>query len=248
MPKCSFESEIFKRPKELVGEHAFARLNQSSVLIVGLGGVGSHAASALARSGVGHLHLVDFDAITESSLGRMALVGSEDIEKNKAEAIANRLKGFLPLEIEITNRFFHHDSADEILKNSPSLVIDAIDSVNPKVELILTCIERDIPIISSMGAAGRMDPTQIKVDDISKTKRCPLARTIRKRLKRRGLKEGVLCVYSTEEPAQVLPPDEDEPHYERGRKRNRLPNLIVMPGIFGYSLASIALRELTKDL
>jgi tRNA A37 threonylcarbamoyladenosine dehydratase len=240
------ELEIFARSRDLLGDDGFAALRGASVVIIGLGGVGSHALSALARAGVGRLRIVDFDQITWSSMGRLALAGPEDVGQNKAHALAARARALVgDVDIEPLTCFFDDQQAQELFGNEPpDLVIDAIDSLNPKTTLLQQCVERRLCVISSMGAAGRTDPTKIAVGDISTTRVCPLARAVRKRLRRRGIEQGIECVFSTEPAVQPLPPD-DEPRLERGRVRNRLPNLAVMPGIFGYSCASLAIRRLS---
>jgi tRNA A37 threonylcarbamoyladenosine dehydratase len=240
------QGRIFERPRELLGEAGFAALRAARVVVVGLGGVGSHAVSALVRAGVGRLLLVDFDVLTWSSMGRVAMAQPEDVGQPKAAVLARRARAFVPeIEIEASTLFFHEDSAAELLDAGPvDLLIDAIDSVNPKVALLREGHRRGLTTLSSMGAAGRTDPAAVRIDDISETRRCPLARVIRRRLRRFGVERGVRCVYSLEEPVKPLPPDEAEPAYARGRARNRLPNLAVMPGIFGYALASEAITSL----
>ncbi len=242
----SERGRIFDRSRELLGDPGFEALGAARVVVVGLGGVGSHAVSALVRAGVGRLSLIDFDVLTWSSMGRVALARPEDVGQPKAEVLAQRARDLVPeLEVETSTAFFHDDSAAELLDAGPvDLLIDCIDSVNPKVALLREAHVRRLVTLSSMGAAGRTDPSAVRVADISETRRCPLARVIRRRLRRVGVDRGITCVYSLEEPVAALPPDESEPAYARGRRRNRLPNLAVMPGIFGYALASQAITTL----
>jgi len=238
----------FKRVVNFYGEDGFARIRNTRVLVAGLGGVGSHCASALARSGIGSLVLVDFDNITESSLNRNAVVGEEGLNKPKAEALAGTLTSLCPDTECIPVKLFITEStleAPDFMKES-DLVVDAIDSVNPKTQLLQYCVEREIPVFSSMGAAGRSDPSKIQTGDISISTNCPLAKIVRKYLKRRDINQGITCVWSTEEGMKHLPPDKDEPRLDqRGRIRNTLPSLITMPGIFGYTLAQMVLDHIT---
>ncbi len=237
----------FKRVVNFYGEDGFARIRNTRVLVAGLGGVGSHCASALARSGIGSLVLVDFDSITESSLNRNAAVGEEGLNKPKSEALAGTLTSLCPDTECIPIRLFITEEtldAPDFMKDS-DLVVDAIDSVNPKTQLLQYCVERKIAVFSSMGAAGRRDPSKIHTGDISITTNCPLAKMVRKYLKRRGVTRGISCVWSTEQGMRHLPPEDDEPRLDsRGRIRNTLPSLITMPGIFGYILAQMVLDHI----
>lgn len=239
----------FKRVVNFYGEDGFRRIRDSRILIAGLGGVGSHCASALARSGVGSLVLVDFDSITASSLNRNAVVGEKCIGKQKSEALSEALSFLCPdTECIPVDLFITEDtlSTPGFLQDS-TILVDAIDSVNPKTQLLHYCVEKKIPVFSSMGAAGRRDPSKILTGDISTTTRCPLAKMMRKFLKKRGVTTGISCVWSTEQPVKPLPPDTAEPWLEtKGRIRNTLPSLITMPGIFGYILAQMVLDSVAN--
>jgi tRNA A37 threonylcarbamoyladenosine dehydratase len=200
----------------------------------------------LARSGVGRLLVVDFDRLTASSLNRHPIAGPEDIGRLKTEVLDDHLKRTCPeTSVMVSNAFCHHEVLDELLgpgrPDQPDLIVDAIDSLNPKVALLSYCVQQWLPVLSSMGAAGRRDPTRIRVADLAQTRHCPLARQVRQRLRRRGVTGGVTCVYSEEVPASPREPDLADRTCERGRIRNRLPSQMSLPGIFGYSLASLAL-------
>ncbi len=243
-------NQRFKRVVNFYGEEGFQKIREANILVAGLGGVGSHCASALARSGIGSLVLVDFDSITESSLNRNAVVGHEWLNKSKAEALATTLTSLcpdtecIPVQLFITEETI---KTSEYLKNS-KLIVDAIDSVNPKTQLLQYCAQNKIKVFSSMGAAGKRDSTLIKTGDISETTNCPLARMVRRFLKRRGVATGISCVWSTEGAVKPLPPDTTEPRLEcRGRVRNTLPSLITMPGIFGYTLAQLVLDSIVEN-
>jgi len=250
MPAPSSDSrnfpERFSRCVDLYGVAGFQRIRESRIAVIGLGGVGSHAALALARSGIGELLLVDFDPVTSSSLNRSPVAGPDDVGKPKATVLGDALSSTCPDTAIVTSTaFFHDDSADDLLEPPPTLVVDAIDSLNPKVALLLQCRQRQIDVVSSMGAAGRIDSSALRCGDIAATRVCPLAKMVRRRLKRRGVDSGITCVYSVEKPAPPLPPDLDDLSLDRGRVRNRLPSQISLPGSFGYALAGLALSRLS---
>jgi tRNA A37 threonylcarbamoyladenosine dehydratase len=234
--------ERFGRTVDLYGEEAFCRFRVARVAVIGLGGVGGHAALALARSGVGRLLLVDFDPVTASSLNRSAFAGPADVGRPKVEAAAAHLARTCPdTQVEIRQVFCHEDTADELLTPAPAVVADAIDSLNPKVALLAWCVRHGIPVVSSMGASSRTDFARVRRADISRTRICPLAKKVRQRLGRLGIREGIPCVYSEEPPGAALPPDLTDLSCDRGRIRNRLPSQISLPGIFGYALAALVL-------
>ncbi len=234
----------FDRVVDFLGEETHRRLMKARIVVIGLGGVGCHAAIALARCGAGTLKLVDFDLLTETSLNRNPIAGLSDIGKPKVEVLASQLRKTCPnTEIETDVEFFHENTASKILDPPPDIVVDAIDSLNPKVALLEYCIRNRIPVVSSMGASGRRNPSLVRRGDISQTNNCPLARQVRKYLRTRGISEGIQCVYSVESAGKhALPPDTDDQTLIRGRIRNRIPSLITMPGIFGYALADLVLE------
>lgn len=239
----------FKRVVDFYGEEGFQRIRNSAVLVAGLGGVGSHCALALARSGVGRLYLADFDVITESSLNRNPLACLRDIGSSKALFLCSSLSEqcpdthFKPLEVFLCMEYLEKNGLPEGI----AAVADAIDSLNPKTQLLEYCHTAGISVFSSMGAAGRRDPGQIRTGDISESRGCPLARMVRKYLKRRGISKGIRCIWSTEKAVDPLPPD-NEALMSRGRIRNALPSLITMPGIFGYSIAQMILNSLAGEV
>lgn len=235
----------FTRTVDLYGSGGFARIRTATVAVVGLGGVGSHAALALARSGIGGLHLIDFDTVTESSLNRLTAAGPTDVGLPKVEVVARHLAASCPdTRTRVSVAFFQAEAAARLLAPPCDLVIDAIDSLNPKVALLAYCVGHGLPVVSSMGAAGRRDVGKVRVDDIAATRGCPLARRVRRMLRLAGVVTGVPCVYSIEQGSGPLPPDEGEPHFGPGRVRRRLPSSIALPGIFGYGVASLALDRI----
>ncbi len=240
----------FKRVVNFYGEEGFNKIRESKVFIAGLGGVGSHSAAALARSGIGTLLLVDFDNITESSLNRNAVVGEKYLNVHKAEALAESLRVLCPDTTYIpVNAFICEDYLEksDIFKTA-NLLVDAIDSVNPKTQLLQYCLMNNVTVFSSMGAAGRRDVSKLRTGDISETTSCPLAKMVKRYLRKRGVTTGITCIWSTEQAVKPLPPEEDELSPDtRGRVRNTLPSLITMPGIFGYALAQMLLDEICRS-
>ncbi len=250
MPVSSFASaddpRRFSRTVDLYGAEGFGRLRGSLMVVVGLGGVGSHAAVALARSGVGRLRLVDHDEVTWSGLNRHAFAGPADVGRPKAAVCADGIGRVAPSTVvETLELFCHHDSLDEVVLGEPDVVIDAVDALAPKVALLAGCLGRGLPVVSSMGASSRTDPARLRWGDLADSRVCPLARRVRKALRREGVDRGVLAVWSEESPRDPLPPDLSEPRLERGRVRNRQPSASALPGIFGYALAELAIGLLT---
>jgi len=242
---CSGSTDgSFARTAEFFGPEGFARVRKASVAVIGLGGVGSHAAVCLARNGIGRLLLVDFDQITESSLNRSPFAGPADVGHPKARVLAAHLAEVCPATaVDVRQEFLDASTVGSILTPGPDWVVDAIDSLNPKVSLAQYCVGCSIPMVSSMGASSRIDPSSIRVGDISETGVCPLARKVRQYLRRRGVLSGVTCVYSTETPAvRPGPPDDSESTVRRGRVRNRLPGAGAIPGMFGYACAAVVLE------
>lgn len=257
------------------GEEAFARIGKARVVVIGLGGVGGHAAIALARSGIGTLHLVDFDRITDSSLNRSAFAGPLDVGRLKTEVLAEYLAQFCPeTRVTVADLFCSQDTLPQVVPPAspgrPDLVIDAIDALNPKVGLLVWCHEHDIPVLTSLGAAGKRDIGQVRTGDISESRVCPLARQVRLRLKRRGIASGIPAIWSIEpalahrpQVAKEIGPGAEPgsgsgtgsgtgsgSHAEsgdvasginRGRERHTLASQMTLPGVFGYGLAAMAL-------
>ncbi len=240
--------ERFARTVAFYGDPGFAQIRRARVAVIGLGGVGSHAALALARSGIGKLFLVDHDQLTATSLNRHPVAGPDDVGEYKAELLTREIQRVCPnTEVESNIGFFHVETAAELLSPVPDYLIDAIDSRNPKATLLEYCVNNSISVASSMGASARRDVSFVKVSDLSRTKGCPLARQLRKLLRNRGIEKGIQCVYSLEKSPAVLPPDLNDISLDRGRVRNLLPSQISLPGVFGYALAAVALEHIAAD-
>ena len=227
----------FSRTEDFLGTDGFAAFRRASVAVVGLGGVGSHAALALTRAGVGRLRLIDFDKVDPSNLNRHAVATPKDVGEPKPTVMKRHLLEVFPqAQLETFNTFFHLDTADELFEGSLDYVVDAIDGLNTKVALLRYLVEHNLPVVSSMGASLRSDPSLVRVDSIEKTRGCPLAKVLRKRLRRQGIHKGITAVYSTERVAHTsLSPNNEDVPFRGGRRRNKLPSLSTLPGIFGYA-------------
>lgn len=246
--------ERFSRIRRLLGNDKMNRLHEAHVAVIGLGAVGGYALEGLARAGVGHLRLVDFDRVSPSNINRQLLALESTVGLFKADLAKARVLDIHPAcQVESCIRFVHHDTMDETLAPPLDLVVDAIDALNPKLALLTACVERKIPVISSMGAAMRTDPSKVTVGPLAHTRHCPLARLVRKRLRREGVDISFPCVYSTElvDNATLIPPEEDaetDPHFHgKGRKRHILGSLPTLTGIFGLMLANTAIQMLTES-
>ncbi len=225
----------------LLGEENLNKLVNSHVLVAGLGGVGAYAAEQLARAGVGRLTLVDGDIIQASNRNRQLLALQSTETKTKTALMAERLKDINPLiEIEQVNTFIKGEKIPELLSQSFDYVVDAIDSLSPKVFLLVYALQKGLKTVSSMGAGGKMDPMLIQIVDISKTQHCRLAFYIRKRLHKLGIREGFTAVYS---PEPVSKSSIEKPTTEHNR-RSTVGTISYMPAIFGCYCASVVIREL----
>lgn len=227
----------------LLGTEGMRRLAASHVLVVGLGGVGAYAAEEIARAGVGRMTLVDADVVSLSNLNRQLPALHSTLGKPKAEVMAARLRDINPdLEIEVRNCFVRDEETEALLDAAHyDFVVDAIDTLSPKTFLIYHALQRHLPIISSMGAGAKMDPSRIRIADISKTTDCALARAVRKRLKGMGISSGLPVVFSME-PAnpRAIVEVEDE-----ACKRTTTGTVSYMPALFGCYLASYVISHLS---
>ena len=227
----------------LLGEERIATLRQANVLVVGVGGVGAYAAEMIVRAGVGRMTIADVDAVAESNINRQLVALHSTIGRQKSEVLAERLRDINPaLELHIINEYIKDEKTYELLDSERfDYVVDAIDTLSPKLALILGCLERGYPIVSSMGAGAKLDPTRVEVADISKTHHCPLAHMLRKRLHKAGVRRGFKAVFSAEEPvegAMIL--------CEEQNKKSNVGTISYMPAAFGIACASAVIRDLTK--
>ena len=190
----------FSKLKLLIGRANFEKLKRSKVAVVGMGGVGSYAAEALARAGIGNLLLIDFDDICITNVNRQIHALDNTVGMSKVEVMRDRILLINPeIKIEILKEQYTEENSS-IIQSNLDYLVDAIDDVNNKVHLLSFCFRNQIPVISSMGTAGKLDPTLFRVDDIANTSVCPLARTVRQKIKKLGIHKGIKVVYSTEVP------------------------------------------------
>jgi tRNA A37 threonylcarbamoyladenosine dehydratase len=241
------ELHRFNRLELLIGREGLDRLAHSSVAVFGLGGVGSYAVEALVRGGVGRLTLVDFDTICLTNLNRQIHALDGTVGRPKAQVMAERCRAINPdIKVEALQDFYAADNAPELLDRGYDFVLDCIDHISSKLHLLQSCLERGLPVISSMGAANKTDPGQVHVADLAHTRTCRLARVIRRELRQRGIHGGIPVVYSTEEfrPLQGGLPEAESAadHYQSHRAP--LGSSSVIPPLFGLVMAGEVLRAL----
>ena len=224
----------------LLGENGIDRLSRATVTVVGVGGVGAAAAEMLVRSGVGHIVLIDNDCVSESNINRQLPALHSTIGQYKTDVLTRRLVDINPdLQIETLNEYVTEENMDRI--GHPSFVIDAIDTLSPKIALIQYCLREHIPMVSSMGAGAKVDVTSVRIDDISKTRECPLAHMLRKRLHKLGIKEGFKAVYSIEKPIESAVVLE-----ESRNKKSQVGTISYLPTVFGCACAQVAIENIVK--
>lgn len=234
------------RTRLLLGDEAIERLMRANVIVVGLGGVGGICAEMIARSGVGSMTIVDADVVEASNRNRQlpALISTEN--KHKAEVLAERLLDInASLKLTVLNEYLKDQRTFDVLDNGNyDFACDCIDTLSPKVYFIKACLERNIPIASSMGAGGKVDPTQVRVCDISETYNDLLARYVRKYLHRKfSIKTGFPVVFSPEQADKsriILNEDTT-------RKKSTIGTISYMPAVFGCAVASVAIRKLMEE-
>ncbi len=232
-----------ERTELLLGKEKLGKLIKANVLVVGLGGVGAYAAEQLCRAGIGAMTIVDGDVVEETNRNRQLPALQSTTGKSKAEILAERFRDINPdIKLSVVNDYIHHEKIDELLRNQKyDYVVDAIDTLTPKIFLIYGAIQLGLPIISSMGAGGKSDPSKIILSDISKSHNCKLARMLRKRLKKLDIKKGFKVVFSSE----LI--DETAVRIEEGRnKKSTVGTISYMPPIFGCFLASEVIRDIIE--
>ncbi len=239
-------NESFVRTGVIFGDMAMKKFNDSKVAIIGLGGVGSFAAEGLVRSGIGKILIADFDTISKSNINRQLVALESTIGQYKAEVMKKRLLDINPkVEIEVIIDFIDGSNVEKILK-SVDFVVDAIDSLNPKANLLEYLFYHQIKMISVMGAGGRTNPSYIKEADLFETNYCPLARRLRKYLRHRGIKSGIPTIFTNQEPIPQLIQTNEEDIISRGRKRGIIGSVSYMPAIMGMWASSFVLRKIAN--
>lgn len=234
---------INSRTELLLGNEKLSLLQNANVLVVGLGGVGGYAAEMIARASVGKMTIVDADVVGDSNINRQLVALHSTIGQPKAQVLAERLRDINPkIELQVVEQFLQSEDITKILDQSKyDYIVDAIDTLTPKMELISQALERSIPLVSSMGAGSKLDPTKIEIADISKTHHCPLAHMLRKRLHKIGIRKGFLAVFSAEPPIEgtmILCNEQN--------KKSNVGTISYMPPVFGIACASVVIRGITE--
>ncbi len=218
------------RTEILIGKEALDKLKNATVAIFGIGGVGSYAVEALGRCGIGNIVLIDYDKIDKTNINRQIHAMCKTIGDYKTLAMEKRLIEINPnINIKTYTKMYSADTSKELINKNYDYVIDAIDIIPQKIDLIINCQKSKIPIISSMGAGNKLDPTKFKVSDIYSTSICPLAKVVRQELRKLGVK-SLKVVYSTEKPYQI--------------KKKPIGSVSFVPSVAGLILASVVIREL----
>ncbi|HEX4958327.1 MAG TPA: tRNA threonylcarbamoyladenosine dehydratase [Lacibacter sp.] len=231
------------RTKLLVGEAALHKLAQSHVMVVGLGGVGSYAAEFIARSGVGAMTIIDGDVVDPTNRNRQLPALATNHGVSKALIMQQRLLAINPeLDLQVIKEFINPEMVLQQLSHKPDYIIDAIDSITPKITFIKTAYEQGLRLVSSMGAGAKLDPTQLKVVDISKTYNCPFAQQVRKTLRKHNIRRGIKVVFSPEEPVKESLMLTDGKNY----KKSAYGTISYLPAVFGAVASSVVIRDLMK--
>ncbi|WP_340004570.1 tRNA threonylcarbamoyladenosine dehydratase [Paenibacillus sp. FSL K6-0276] len=241
----------FSRTELAIGPEGLEIMKNSTVAVLGIGGVGGMAVEALARTGIGRLILIDKDTVDITNVNRQIHALTTTVGQKKAELMVDRVKLINPeCEAIALNMFYTEETYEELFKLKPDYVIDASDTIIYKVHLIKECLSRGIPMISSMGAANKMDPTRFQVADISKTTYDPIARVIRQKLRKEGIKKGVKVVFSTEPPMKPRQDVTDKivPENAPDRRKAKQPpaSNAFVPPVAGLIMVSVAVRDLLE--
>lgn len=234
-----------ERTELLLGPEKLAMLRRAHVLVVGLGGVGAYAAEMIARAGVGRLTLADADTVSLSNINRQLVALRSTVGRPKAEVLAERLRDIDPaIGLTVVERYIRDEETYALLDAARyDYVVDAIDTLSPKLALIAAALERGLPLVSSMGAGAKTDPTRMEIADISKTHHCPLAHMLRKRLHKIGIRRGFRAVFSPEpirEGAMIV--------CEERNKKSNVGTISYLPALFGIGCASVVVRDLIGEL
>lgn len=229
----------------MLGKEGLERLTSANVLIVGVGGVGAYAAEMLVRAGIGRVTIADSDSVSESNINRQLIALHSTVGRIKTDVLAERLIDINPeLQLRVVPEYIKDEKTDEILDSDTfDYIVDAIDTLSPKLALIKGALDRKIPIVSSMGAGAKLDPTKMEICDISKTHHCPLAHMLRKRLHKMGIRRGFKAVFSAEPPiegAMILCQEQN--------KKSNVGTISYLPALFGIGCASAVIRDLTNKI
>lgn len=232
-----------QRSELLLGAEALERMRNTHVLVIGLGGVGSFAAEFLARAGVGRMTIVDGDTVDLSNTNRQLPALHSTVGKAKTTVMAERIRDINPeIDLRVIHEFLTPVLVKELITNEFDYVFDCIDSIQPKQYLIVACKQKDVRVVSSMGAGGRVDPSKVQVADISETFNCPFAQQIRKGLKKKGVRRGVTVVFSSELVDRATMMLSDGTRF----KKSFYGTSSYIPALFGIHMASVVVREVAE--
>ena len=235
-----YQTEWLGRTEMLINAENLAKIRSAHVMVAGLGGVGAYAAEMLCRAGIGKLTIIDGDTVQPSNRNRQLLALCSSEGRQKTEVMAERLRDVNPdIELEIISEFIRDDRLIEIVERPYDYIVDAIDTLSPKIFLLYYALKNNQRIVSSMGAGGKLDPLQIRVDDLSKTYNCRLAYMLRKRLRKLGVSDGVKAVFSIEQIDKDLVEACDEQN-----KKSVVGTISYLPAMFGCVCASVVIRDL----
>lgn len=237
-------SNWIERTELLLGKEKLQILMNGRVLVVGIGGVGAYAAEMICRAGIGAMTIVDADTVAESNINRQLVALHSTVGDSKVDVLSKRLLDINPnLNLKIEHKYITYENIEELLDSDKfDYVVDAIDTLSPKTSLITEALKRNMKIVSSMGAGAKTDPTLVEIADISKTKYCPLAHMLRKRLNRQGIRKGFYAVFSTEEVREgAMVPCEEK------NKKSNVGTISYMPVVFGCACASVVIRGLLNE-
>jgi len=233
------------RTELLVGKEKLSRLMNAHVLVVGMGGVGSFAAEFICRSGVGEMTIIDGDVVDPSNRNRQLPALATTHGMSKAELMGERLRQINPeLKLNVIREFVRPERVDDMLAGNPDYVVDAIDSITPKLTFIKAAYRKKLRLVSSMGAGAKLDPTRLQVTDIAKTYNCPFAQQIRKQLRGEGIKRGIKVVFSPEEPIKESLMLTDGSNF----KKSAYGTISYLPATFGAVLSSVVIRDLMEGV
>lgn len=238
-------NDWLERTELLLGEEKLSLLRRANVLVVGVGGVGAYAAEMIVRAGVGRMTIADADTVGRSNINRQLVALHSTVGMAKCEVLAARLRDINPeLQLRAVNRYIKDAETDALLDSDRfDYVVDAIDTLSPKLALIKGALDRGIPLVSSMGAGAKTDPTLMEIKDISKTHHCPLAHMLRKRLHKIGINSGFRAVFSPEpirEGAMILCDEQN--------KKSNVGTISYLPAMFGIGCASVVIRDLIGEM
>lgn len=238
-------AEWMERTELLLGSEKLDKLRGAHVLVVGLGGVGAYAAEMVARAGVGRMTIADSDSVGTTNINRQLVALHSTVGRAKSDVLAERLRDINPeLELTVVERYIRDELTDELLDSAHyDFVVDAIDTLSPKAALIAAAMKRDIPLVSSMGAGAKTDPTKVEITDIGRSHHCPLAHMLRKRLHKMGIRSGCWAVFSPEpvrEGSMIL--------CEETNKKSNVGTISYMPAVFGCACASVVVRGLIGEM